>query len=125
MFRKYRDGAGLGQVLLDAYSRHGGQVIDNEKLTPHATSYEPRSSAHSPGIPNAFFLQTDPTTTGTLFANIRGELGHLNVPLVGSMNADPDIAKAAGASDFSKWATPRLVPIPAAPGRIFSSRLSR
>jgi ABC-type branched-subunit amino acid transport system substrate-binding protein len=55
--------------------------------------------------PKCLFLQTDPTTSGTLFTDIR-QLGHYNIAFVGTDEyTDPNVAKAIGLSTFSKYAT--------------------
>ena len=116
MFENIQSAQGLVQPIVTAYTKNGGTIVDNEQLTPHAASYRTEIQKAFAGNPQCLFLQTDPTTTGTLFANAR-ELGHLNIPYVGTDSyTDINIAKAAGLADFSKWATGMLGAPPAGTG---------
>src|SRR2546426_65190 len=116
MFENIPSAQGLVQPIVPAYTKNGGTIVDNEQLTPHAASYRTEIQKAFAGNPQCLFLQTDPTTTGTLFANAR-ELGHLNIPYVGTDSyTDINIAKAAGLADFSKWATGMLGAPPAGTG---------
>jgi branched-chain amino acid transport system substrate-binding protein len=115
VFENIQSAQGLVQPLVSAYTKNGGTIVDNEQLTPHAASYRTELQKAFAGNPQCLFLQTDPTTTGTLFANAR-ELGHLNVPYVGTDSyTDINVAKAAGLADFSKWATGMLGAPPTGP----------
>lgn len=95
----------LVPVITAAFTKHGGTVGANVVLTPHETSYRTEVLTAFAPNPQCVFIQTDPQTSGTLFAAIR-ELGHLNVPFIGSdAFTDPNIAKAIGTADMSKWVT--------------------
>jgi branched-chain amino acid transport system substrate-binding protein len=113
LFENIQSAQGLVQPIIDSYTKNGGTILDNVQLTPHAASYRSEIQKAFQQNPQCIFAQTDPTTTGTLFANAR-ELGHLNVPFVGTDSyTDINIAKAAGLSEFTKVATGMLGAPPA------------
>src|SRR5207302_9949125 len=39
LFENIQSAQGLVQPIMTAYTRHGGKVLDNESLVPHASSY--------------------------------------------------------------------------------------
>lgn len=105
LFANDQASQGLVAPLVTAYTKHGGQIQDNEQIVPDASSYRTEIEKAFAKNPQCVFAQTDPTTTGTLFANLK-ELGHLNIPIIGSNEYENiDVAKAAGLPDFSQWAT--------------------
>jgi ABC-type branched-subunit amino acid transport system substrate-binding protein len=105
MFENVESAQALLPELVKAYTSHGGTILANIQLTPHATSYRSEVEKAFQNNPKCLFLQTDPTTSGTLFTDIR-QLGHYNIAFVGTDEyTDPNVAKAIGLSTFSKYAT--------------------
>jgi ABC-type branched-subunit amino acid transport system substrate-binding protein len=87
------------------FEAHGGTVLANIALTPDQSSYSSEILKAFANNPQCIFVQTDAQTAGTLFAAAR-ELGHLNVPFIGSdQYNDINIAKAIGLQSASKWVT--------------------
>ena len=115
MFENVDTAQTLIAPIKNAYTKHGGQIVDSETLVPHAVSYRTELEKAFAPNPQCVFIQTDPTTTGTLWSNAR-ELGLLKVPFVGTdVYVDPDVAKAAGLADFSKLAVGFLGSNPSGP----------
>lgn len=92
-------------ALTSAYTKHGGTIVASVTLAAGQSSYRSEIVKAFAGNPQCVFTQLDATTAGTVFANAR-DLGHLNVPYIGSnVFRDPLYAKAIGPADDSKWVT--------------------
>jgi ABC-type branched-subunit amino acid transport system substrate-binding protein len=123
MFENVESAQALLPELVKAYTSHGGTIEANIQLTPHATSYRSEVEKAFQNNPKCLFLQTDPTTSGTLFTDIR-QLGHYNVAFVGTDEyTDPNVAKAIGLSTFSKYATGMQGALPSGPAYSYFSAL--
>jgi neutral amino acid transport system substrate-binding protein len=105
LFENTADSQAVVAPIVNTYTKHGGVIDDNEQLVPGAASYRTELEKAFAAHPQCVFVQTDPTTTGTVWSDAR-ELGLLNVPFVGTdVYDDPNVAKAAGLADFSRLAT--------------------
>ncbi|MCL8207015.1 MAG: ABC transporter substrate-binding protein [Actinomycetia bacterium] len=103
LFESTSNAQTLVPPLIDAYTRHGGTVVANIQLVPHQSSYRSEVLQAFQNHPDCVFIQTDPQTASTLFANIK-QLGDLNVPFIGTdAGATIEFAKAMGLSDASRW----------------------
>jgi branched-chain amino acid transport system substrate-binding protein len=123
LFENIQSAQGLVQPIMAAYTRHGGKVLDNEQLVPHASSYRSEIEKAFANSPQCIFAQDDPTTDGTLFSEMR-ELGHLNVPIVGTDQfIDPADAQAVGLATMNKWVTGMSGAPPAGPSFSYFSNL--
>jgi branched-chain amino acid transport system substrate-binding protein len=110
-------------ALIHAYTSHGGKIQANVQLTPQATSYRSEVEKAFQGNPQCLFLEADPTTSGTLFTDIR-QLGHYNVAFVGSDSyTNIQTAKAIGLSSFSKYVTGMMGALPSGPAYAYFSAL--
>ena len=104
-FESTSNAAGVVDPLVKAFSNHGGTITDQELVTPHQSSYRSEVEKLFAGNPQAIFMQTDPQTAATFFADVR-QLGHMNVPFIlTDAGADINMAKAMGLSDASKLMT--------------------
>jgi ABC-type branched-subunit amino acid transport system substrate-binding protein len=102
--------------LTSAFTSHGGTVAASVALAPGQASYRTEVVTAFANSPQCVFISNDPATDGTLFADLR-ELGHLNVPFIGSnIYTDPREAKAIGAGDASRWVTGVSPAAPSGPG---------
>jgi ABC-type branched-subunit amino acid transport system substrate-binding protein len=123
LFENGSSAQGLVAPITDAYTRHGGKVLDNEQLVPHATSYRTELEKAFANSPQCIFAQADATTSGTLFAEM-SELGHLNVPIVGTDEfIGTQIAHAVGLPIMNKWVTGMSGASPAGPSFTYFSGL--
>jgi branched-chain amino acid transport system substrate-binding protein len=123
MFENIASGQAVLPALIHAYTSHGGAIPANVQLTPGATSYRSEVEQAFRGNPQCLFLELDPTTAGTLFTDIR-QLGHYNVPFVGTDNfTDVNVAKAIGLSSFSKYSTGMAGALPSGPAYEYFSAL--
>ena len=104
-FESTSNAAGVVDPLVKAYTNHGGTVTDKELVTPHQSSYRSEVQKLFAGNPQAIFMQTDPQTASTFFADVQ-QLGHMNVPFIMTdAGADVNMAKAMGLANASKWMT--------------------
>lgn len=104
-FESTSNAAGVVDPLVKSFTNHGGTITDQELVTPHQSSYRSEVEKLFAGNPQAIFMQTDPQTASTFFADVR-QLGHLNVPFIlTDAGADINMAKAMGLSDASKLMT--------------------
>ena len=124
IFENIQSAQGLVAPVMDAFTRHGGSILDNEAVVPHAASYLTELEKAFASSPQCIFIQTDPTTTGTLWANAR-ELGHLNVPYCRQRMSTrtPMLRTPQVRPDFSKWATGMLGAAPAGPSWTYFEQL--
>jgi ABC-type branched-subunit amino acid transport system substrate-binding protein len=116
MFENVESAQALLPVLQKSYTAHGGKIAANVQLTPHATSYRSEVVNAFQKKPQCLFLQTDPTTSGTLFTDIR-QLGYYNnTGFVGTDEyTDINVANAIGLSGFSPQITGMQGATPAGP----------
>lgn len=104
-FESTSNAAGVVDPLVKSFTNHGGTVTDQELVTPHQSSYRSEVEKLFAGNPQAIFMQTDPQTASTFFADVR-QLGHMNVPFIlTDAGADVNMAKAMGLADASKLMT--------------------
>lgn len=112
IFKQYKTAALLfestpnayGEVpdLVAAYKRHGGKVLDIEKLAPGQSSYRTEIQKAFATPPQVVFIAVSVATANTVFTEIR-QLGHLNVPFVTDNSNGPEFAQAMGLDDASKY----------------------
>lgn len=104
-FESTSNAAGIVDPLTKAFTNHGGTVTDQELVTPHQSSYRSEVQKLFAGNPQAIFMQTDPQTASTFFADVQ-QLGHMNVPFIlTDAGADINMAKAMGLANASKLMT--------------------
>jgi len=106
-FENTSNAAGVIAPLVTSYTTHGGTILPNAnvEVTPHESSYRTEVETLFANNPQCIFMQTDPQTASTFFANVR-QLGHLNVPFIlTDAGADINMAKALGLADATKWMT--------------------
>ncbi len=104
-FESTSNAAGVVTPLVKAFTNHGGTVSDQELVTPHQSSYRSEVQKLFAGNPQAIFMQTDPQTASTFFADVQ-QLGHMNVPFIlTDAGADINMAKAMGLANASKYMT--------------------
>jgi branched-chain amino acid transport system substrate-binding protein len=114
---------GLVQPIQTAYEAHGGKILDNEVLDPTASSYRTEIEKAFANSPQCVFTQMNEQNSGTLFSEMR-ELGHLNVPIVGTdAFTDPIIAQAVGLPIMNKWVTGMSGALPTGPSYTYFSGL--
>lgn len=101
--------------IKETYERHGGTVVADVLLTPGASSYRSEIQEAFANDPQCVFMQLDdPQTNGTFFSNVR-QLGHLDVPFVGSdVFIQPQFVEAAG-PEASKKITGAAAAVPEGP----------
>jgi branched-chain amino acid transport system substrate-binding protein len=88
-----------------ALEAHGGKIVANIQLVPHATSYRSELVQLFRANPQCVFTDIDTQTTTTLFANAK-QLGYLKVPFIGSLKfSSVVVANAIGLNEFSQWVT--------------------
>ena len=91
--------------LMRSFKAHGGTITSNVSLVPGQSSYSSEVLKAFNGNPRCIFSQMDAQTAGTFFANAKS-LGHLNVPIIGSLAfSDPELIKAIGFKDANQWVT--------------------
>jgi branched-chain amino acid transport system substrate-binding protein len=124
MFENIESAQALLPALQSAYKKHGGKIGANVQLAPHATSYRSEVTQAFSSKPQCLFLQTDPTTSGTLFSDIR-QLGHYNnVHFVGTDEyTDINVAKAIGLSGFSSQFTGMQGATPSGPAYSYFTKV--
>lgn len=104
-FESTSNAAGVVDPLVKAYTNHGGKIADQELVTPHQSSYRSEVEKLFANNPQAIFMQTDPQTASTFFADVQ-QLGHMNVPFIlTDAGADVNMAKAMGLANAAKWLT--------------------
>ncbi len=104
-FESTSNAAGVVDPLTKSYTNHGGTVTDQELVTPHQSSYRSEVEKLFAGNPQAIFMQTDPQTASTFFADVQ-QLGHMNVPFIlTDAGADVNMAKAMGLANANKYMT--------------------
>jgi ABC-type branched-subunit amino acid transport system substrate-binding protein len=95
----------LSQAVYGPYKNHGGTVVGSVAVTPAQSSYRSELAKVFSKNPQCVFLQTDPTTSKTLFADAQ-QLGYVKIPFIGSDEfVGVDEAKAIGCSTASKYLT--------------------
>jgi ABC-type branched-subunit amino acid transport system substrate-binding protein len=95
----------LSQAVLGPYQTHGGTVLADVSVTPAQSSYRSELAVAFAKHPQCLFLQTDPTTSKTLFADA-SQLGYANVPIIGSDEfVGADECTAIGGAIASKYLT--------------------
>ena len=104
-FESTSNAAGVVDPLTKAFTGHGGTISDQELVTPHQSSYRSEVEKLFASNPQAIFMQTDPQTASTFFADVQ-QLGHMNVPFIlTDAGADVNMAKAMGLANASKYMT--------------------
>ncbi len=104
-FESTSNAAGVVDPLTKAFTNHGGTISDQELVTPHQSSYRSEVEKLFASNPQAIFMQTDPQTASTFFADVQ-QLGHMNVPFIlTDAGADVNMAKAMGLANASKYMT--------------------
>jgi ABC-type branched-subunit amino acid transport system substrate-binding protein len=104
-FESTSNAAGVVDPLTKAFTNHGGKIADQELVTPHQSSYRSEVEKLFANNPQAIFMQTDPQTASTFFADVQ-QLGHMNVPFIMTdAGADVNMAKAMGLANASKYLT--------------------
>lgn len=104
-FESTSNAAGVVDPLTKAFTKHGGTISDQELVTPHQSSYRSEVEKLFANNPQAIFMQTDPQTASTFFADVQ-QLGHMNVPFIlTDAGADVNMAKAMGLANASKYMT--------------------
>ena len=104
-FESTSNAAGVVDPLTKAFTNHGGKIADQELVTPHQSSYRSEVEKLFASNPQAIFMQTDPQTASTFFADVQ-QLGHMNVPFIlTDAGADVNMAKAMGLANASKYMT--------------------
>jgi ABC-type branched-subunit amino acid transport system substrate-binding protein len=112
----------LVSPLMQAYTSHGGTITANISLVPDQSSYLTQVETAFASSPQCVFAAEDQQTAGTLFSNAR-ELGHLNVPYIGSnIFADPTFVPAVGASAMSTLVTSMGTAAPSGPAFDYFSK---
>lgn len=102
----------LSQAVYGPYEKHGGAIVANVSVTPAQSSYRSELALAFAHNPQCIFLQTDPTTSKTLFADAK-QLGDVKVPFIGSDEfVGVDEAQAAGCVTASKYLTGTSEAIP-------------
>lgn len=92
--------------LVNAYTKLGGKIVANLKVTPDSTSYGAEMHRILQAKPQVIFTESDPQTDATAFRNLL-ELGHA-IPIYGD-NATviptwlKDVTKALGKQNMSKY----------------------
>lgn len=104
-FESTSNAAGVVEPLTKAFTGHGGTISDQELVTPHQSSYRSEVEKLFASNPQAIFMQTDPQTASTFFADVQ-QLGHMNVPFIlTDAGADVNMAKAMGLANANKYMT--------------------
>jgi hypothetical protein len=104
-FESTSNAAGVVDPLTKAFTGHGGTISDQELVTPHQSSYRSEVEKLFASKPQAIFMQTDPQTASTFFADVQ-QLGHMNVPFIlTDAGADVNMAKAMGLANANKYMT--------------------
>lgn len=104
-FESTSNAAGVVDPLTKAFTGHGGTIADQELVTPHQSSYRSEVEKLFANNPQAIFMQTDPQTASTFFADVQ-QLGHMNVPFIMTdAGADVNMAKAMGLANANKYMT--------------------
>jgi ABC-type branched-subunit amino acid transport system substrate-binding protein len=104
-FESTSNAAGVVDPLVKSYTSHGGTIVDQELVTPHQSSYRTEIEKLFANNPQAIFMQTDPQTASTFFAEVQ-QLGHMNVPFIQTdAGADINMAKAMGLQNASQYLT--------------------
>ncbi|HEY7975136.1 MAG TPA: ABC transporter substrate-binding protein [Ktedonobacterales bacterium] len=104
-FESTSNASGVVDPLTKAFTKHGGTISDQELVTPHQSSYRSEVEKLFANNPQAIFMQTDPQTASTFFADVQ-QLGHMNVPFIlTDAGADVNMAKAMGLANASKYMT--------------------
>ena len=70
-------------TLKGPFESHGGTLVSTITVTPNQSSYLAELAKVQAAHPQAIFIQTDPATSKTLFANAR-QLGMINIPYIGT-----------------------------------------
>jgi ABC-type branched-subunit amino acid transport system substrate-binding protein len=95
----------LSQAVYSPYEKHGGTIVAKVSVTPAQSSYRSELALAFSHNPQCILLQTDPTTSKTLFADAK-QLGDVKVPYIGSDEfVGVDEAKAAGCTTASQYLT--------------------
>lgn len=69
--------------LRSSYTKHGGQIVDNEALPLDQTSYQVELSKVLAKKPQVIFYETDPQTAATIFQELKS-MNNLSIPVVGT-----------------------------------------
>lgn len=106
-FENTANAAGIVNPLVASYKAHGGTIVSggDVEASPHQSSYSSEVEKLFANHPKCIFIQTDAQTASTFFNAVR-QLGHLNVPFIGSdVSADISYVTAMGPSDAQKYLT--------------------
>lgn len=106
-FENTANAAGIVNPLVASYKAHGGAIASGADVeaSPHQSSYSTEVEKLFANNPQCVFIQTDAQTASTFFNAVR-QLGHLNVPFIGSdVSADISYAQAMGVADAEQWLT--------------------
>ena len=124
VFENIESAQALLPALQKSYKKHGGTITANVQIAPHATSYRSEVAKAFAGNPQCLFLQTDPTTSGTLFTDIR-QLGKFtNAHYVGTDEyTDVNVAKAIGFGDFASRFTGMEGATPSGPAYAYLNKI--
>jgi branched-chain amino acid transport system substrate-binding protein len=105
----------LKAQVLNPYKAHGGTVVSDISIVPGQASYRSELTKALASHPDFAFIQTDPQTSKTLFADAR-ELGAANMPYIGSDQfIGADEAQAVGCAIASKNLTGVNSSVPTGP----------
>ena len=69
--------------LQASYTKHGGQIVDNESLPLDQTSYQVELAKMIAAKPDVIFYETDEQTAATIFSELK-TLNNLSIPIIGT-----------------------------------------
>jgi len=69
--------------LQSSYTKHGGQIVDNEVLPLDQSSYQVELAKMIAAKPDVIFYETDEQTAATIFSELK-TLNNLSIPIIGT-----------------------------------------